>query len=148
MEIFKGAQTRYQIGYHVVWGVKYHKYLLTTPMKQFLATTIKDVCESYDYHFYTLGIAPNHVHLFVGAPPKVAPAKLVQVIKSITARELFLAFPVLKQSLWGGEMWKDGYYIGTVREGQTEAIITEYLKQQGEDTNAQKKYIKQLRLFR
>ena len=148
MEIYRGAQNRYQIGYHVVWGVKYHKSLLTNPRKKYLVDLIKNICKSYDYHFYTLGIAPNHVHLFIGAPPKVAPARVVQVIKSITARELFLAYPEIKNHLWGGEMWKDGYYIGTVGEGQTEAIITEYLKQQGEDGPMRERSLKQLRLFR
>lgn len=147
MEIYKGVQNRYQIGYHVVWGVKYHKHLLNKRMTEHLLVTIKDICASYDYHFYALGVGPNHVHLFVGAPPKVAPAKVVQVIKSITARDLFLTFPQLKRQLWGGEMWKDGYYIGTVGEGQTEAIIKNYLAQQGDSEAEQKTYFKQLRLM-
>ena len=149
MEIYKGAQTRYQIGYHVVWGVKYHKQLLNNTMKKFLAETIKEICTCYDFYFMCIGIAPNHIHLFAGAPPKIAPAKMVQVIKSISAREMFKNFPQIKKQLWGGEIWKDGYYVGTVGEGQTEAIITEYLKKQDQEECEieRAKYLKQLKLF-
>lgn len=146
MNIKSGAQTRYQIGYHMVWGVKYHKYLLNKPIKQFLAKTIKQICNAYDYDFYCLGIAPNHVHFFVGAPPKIAPAVIVNVVKSITAKEVFKYFPQVKNQLWGGEFWKNGYYVGTVGENQTEAIIIKYLEKQ-EEEEPEKTTLKQLRFF-
>jgi putative transposase len=144
MEIYKGAQTRYQIGYHMVWGVKYHKFIINNEMKSYLNITIKQICEAYDFHFICLGLAPNHVHLFAGAPPKIAPAKIVQTIKSITAREIFKTYPAVKKELWGGEFWKNGYYIGTVGEGQTEEIVKAYIKNQGHHTNQE---MKQLKLF-
>ncbi len=148
MDLYSGAQTRYQIGYHVVWGVKYHKFLLNEAMKIFLVAIVKEICKSYDYHFYCLGIGPNHVHLFVGAPPKVAPAVLVRVVKSLTGRQLFKQFPQLRKSLWGGEMWKDGYYVGTVGEGQTEEIVRRYISKQEEHHHAPNKpTLKQLKLF-
>ena len=146
MDICKGAQTRYQIGYHIVWGVKYHKHILNNEMKEFLAKLIKQICEYHDFTFYCIGIAPNHIHFFAGAPPKVAPARIVQVVKSITAREVFKKFPQIKKQLWGGEFWKNGYYIGTVGEGQTESIIRKYIAKQGNGKQKQED-IKQLKLF-
>ena len=127
MEICHGAQTTYQIGYHIVWGVKYHKHLLNNTMKTFLANLIKEICTAYDCHYICVGIAPNHARLFCGVPPKIAPAKIAQVVKSISARPLYKEFPQLRRQLWGGEVWKDGYYIGTIGEGQTETTITQYI---------------------
>lgn len=92
-----------------------------------------------------IGIAPNHVHLFAGAPPKIAPAKVVQTIKSISARTMFSQYPQLKKRLWGGELWKDGYYIGTIGETQTEARIRDYIiRQENKHTETN---LKQLKLF-
>lgn len=145
MDIKSGAQTRYQIGYHMVWGVKYHKHLLNKSIKKFLLETIKQICQAYDYDFYCLGLAPNHVHFFVGAPPKIAPAVVAQVVKSITAKAVFKQFPQVKKQLWGGEFWKDGYYVGSVGEFQTEAIIKQYLEKQ--DGEEEKTTMKQLKLF-
>ena len=129
----------------MVWGVKYHKYILNKAVKSFLVETIKQTCLSYEYEFYSLGLAPNHVHFFVGAPPKIAPAVIARVIKSISAREIFKRFPEIKKQLWGGELWKNGYYVGTVGEGQTEAIILKYLEQQEKENEIST--IKQLKMF-
>ena len=144
MKIRTGAQTKYQIGYHMVWGVKYHKYIINAEMRDYLVQLIREICTNYDYYFYSLGIAPNHVHFFVGAPPKIAPARIAQTVKSITAREMFKKFPDIKKQLWGGQFWKDGYYVGTIGEGQTEAIVLEYLKKQ---ENESRPNLKQLRFI-
>lgn len=144
MDIRTGAQTTYQIGYHVVWGVKYHKHLLNQTMRKFLLTTVKQICESYDFNFYCLGLTPNHVHLFIGAAPKIAPAKIAQTVKSISAKAMFKQFPKTRQQLWGGEFWKNGYYVGTIGEGQTEAIILKYLDKQSHEDKVN---LKQLKLF-
>ena len=147
MRIISGAQTRYQIGYHMVWGVKYHKHLLNKSMKEFLVDLIKKICISYDYHFYCIGIATNHVHFFVGAPPKIAPAKIAQTVKSITAKEMFKNYLQVKKQLWGGEFWKDGYYVGTIGEGQTEAGVTKYIERQEEKHSEIQSDMKQLKLL-
>lgn len=144
MELSHGAQTTYQIGYHMVWGVKYCRHVLNNTMKEFLVTKTKEVCEAYEYQYMCIGIAPNHVHLFAGAPPKVAPAQIAQRIKSITARELYRNFPQLKRQLYGGAIWKDGYYVGTVGEGQTEEKVRGYINKQGNHT---KNEMKQLKLY-
>ena len=146
MELLSGAQTRYQIGYHMVWGVKYHKHLLNAEMKEFLVAQIKRVCECYDFHFYCVGIAPNHVHFFAGAPPKVAPARIAQTTKPITAREMFRKYPQLRKALWGGALWKNGYCVGTISQGQTDAVVRKYIERQEKQTDS-KSHPKQLKLF-
>ena len=112
MKIKSGAQTRYQIGYHMVWGVKYHKHLLNKTIKKYLVETVKQVCIAYNYDYYCIGLAPNHVHLFVGASPKIAPAVVANVVKSITAKALFMKFR------------KSGSSCGAVNSGRM-AIMSE-----------------------
>jgi putative transposase len=41
----------------------------------------------------------------------------MQILKSISAREMFKRFPELRKQLWDGEFWSDGGYIGTVGDG-------------------------------
>jgi putative transposase len=55
----------------------------------------------------------------------------MQIIKSITAKQMFKAFPEIRKDLWGGEFWSDGGYIGTVGEGITAEIIRNYIENQG-----------------
>ena len=69
----------------------------------------------------------------------------MQIIKSITAKQMFKAFPEIKKELWGGKFWSDGGYINTVGEGITAEIIRDYIEQQG--TQEEKEGYKQLNLL-
>ena len=52
--------------------------------------------------------------MVVGNEPKYSPSKVMQIIKSITARQIFKQYPEIKKQLCGGELWSDGGYIGTI----------------------------------
>ncbi len=58
----------------------------------------------------------DHIHLLCGAHPKIAADRIVQIFKSIIAREIFKRKPAVKKELWGGEFWPDGYCADTVGE--------------------------------
>ena len=60
-----------------------------------------------------------------------SPTKIVTIIKSLTAREVFRINPEVKQKLWGGEFWTDGYYVNTVSKFGDEDTIAKYVKEQG-----------------
>jgi REP element-mobilizing transposase RayT len=78
----------------------------------------------------------------------MSPKSIVQVVKSITARELFRLHPEVKQQLWGGQFWTNGYYINTVGQYANEEIIQKYIHKQGDDKKVYKKFhSNQLRLF-
>jgi putative transposase len=80
--------------------------------------------------------------------PMMSPKSIVQVVKSITARELFRIHPEVKQQLRGGQFWTDGYYINTVEQYANEEIIQKYIHEQGGDKKVYKKlHSNQLRLF-
>jgi len=66
----------------------------------------------------------------------------MQVIKSITARQIFKAFPEIRKQLWGGEFWSDGGYIGTVGEGITVEIIKEIILKNRDKTKKNKAMLK------
>ena len=68
-------------------------------------------------HWYVLLAARvhdgDHMHLFVSAPPKVCVPEMVRVFKCVSAKMLFDEFPVLKDKLWGGHLWSEGYAVRT-----------------------------------
>ena len=69
--------------------------------------------------------------MVVGAEPKYSPSKIMQIIKSITARQIFKQDPEIKKQLWGCELWSDGGYIGTIGDGTTSDVIKNYVENQG-----------------
>lgn len=111
---------------------------------------LKDVCleieDRYEIHFLEIGTDKDHVHYLIQSVPIYSVKKIVQMIKSITAREVFKRCPEVKKQLWGGEFWTDGYFASTVGKHGDETKIATYVKNQGQE------YIKlyedkQLRLF-
>ena len=73
----------------------------------------------------------DHVHFLVQSVPMYSMTKLVTVIKSVTAREVFRLCPQVKKQLWGGEFWTDGYFASTVGKHGNGATIRSYVKEQG-----------------
>lgn len=76
-----------------------------------------------------------------------SPKRVVQLIKSITAREIFRRCPEVKKQLWGGEFWTDGYFVSTVGQHSTESIIKQYIQNQGRESEYEQLYEEQLNLF-
>ena len=69
-----------------------------------------------------------------------SPKKIVQIIKSITAGEIFKACPQVEQYLWRGRFWTDGYFVRRVGAHGNEQTTVKYVRQQGKlDENGQLK---------
>jgi putative transposase len=112
---------------------------------------LKDVCleiaKRYQIEFLEIGTDKNHVHFLVQSVPSYSPTKIITMIKSLTAREVFARVPSVKKQLWGGEFWSDGYYVGTVGQHATEAVIKQYVKNQGQEEEYVQLHVQQLKLF-
>ena len=123
----------YDLKYHFVWIPKYRKLILKGPVAQSLREIFYGIAARYGMEIDTLEVMPDHVHLFLSAPPKYSPSRVVQIIKSISARELFRCHPELRKQLWGGELWSDGYFVRSVGDEVTAAVIRRYIKLQHKD---------------
>ena len=75
----------------------------------------------------------DQVHFLIQSVPNDSPTKIVGVVKSITAKEVFSRCPEVKKKLWGGEFWSDGFYVATVGERGNEKVISNYVKKQGNE---------------
>ncbi len=122
----------YEIKYHMCFVVKYRKDIfLKVKLTDHMKIIMLEIEKRYYLAAETIGFDEDHVHILVQAAPRYSPSRVIQIIKSITARELFEKFPEIKKELWGGEFWSDGGYIGTVGEGSNAEIIRGYIKKQG-----------------
>jgi putative transposase len=54
-------------------------------------------------------------------------------LKVTPAKEVFRRCPQVKQKLWGGEFWSDGYFASTVGKHGDEGMIAKYVKNQGKE---------------
>jgi len=133
--------------YHIVCPAKYRSIVFSEEVDQVLKTVCLDIARRYELVFLEIGTDRDHVHFLVQSVPSYSPTKIVQIIKSLTAREVFARVPEVKKKLWGGEFWSDGYYISTVGQHGTETTITNYVKNQGRDNEYARLHLHQPRLF-
>ena len=98
-------------------------------------------------HFLEIGTDLDHVHFLVQSVPMKLAARIVQTIKSITARQVFQQIPEVKKQLWGGEFWSDGYFISTVGRHGSEEAIKKYVHEQGREKEYALIHKDQLKLF-
>ncbi len=133
--------------YHLVCPIKYRRSVLTDEVSKILQEICLGISSQYEIHFLEIGCDENYVHFLIQSVPLLSPKKIVNTVKSLTAREIFRLHPEVKQYLWGGKFWTSGYYINTVGQYANEEVIKKYLKNQGRVDEYRKIHKSQLKLF-
>jgi putative transposase len=119
--------------YHLVFPAKYRRAVFDREVDEVLKEVCVEIEERYQIKFIEIGTDRDHVHFLVQCVPSYSVTKLVTIIKSLSAREIFRRCPKVKKQLWGGEFWTDGYFASTVGKHGDENMIGEYVKQQGNE---------------
>ncbi len=121
MKTKKTRYAHYNINYHFVWIPKYRRKILVGPIAEELERLTRKVCGEREVEVLSLSIQPDHVHLFVSAPPRHAPSVLINTIKGYTSRYLRQKFPELSKQT-GPRLWTRTYYVGTAGTVSAETI--------------------------
>ena len=133
--------------YHFVCPAKYRRAVIDETVDRVLKEVCLDIAARYHVEFLEIGTDKDHVHFLVQSVPTYSPTKIITMIKSLTAREVFARVPSVKKQLWGGEFWTDGYYVSTVGQHTTEEVIRQYVKNQGHEKDYKQLHAQQLHLF-
>ena len=112
--------------YHIVCPAKYRKAVFTPEVESVLKVICDEIELRYEIIFLEIGADSDHVHFLVQSVPTYSPTKIVGMIKSLTARELFARVPKIKKLLWGGELWSSGFFISSVGKHGSEGAISRY----------------------
>jgi putative transposase len=131
--------------YHIVCPAKYRQKVFTEEVELLLKNICIEIEKRYEIHFVEIGSDEDHVHFLVQSVPVMSPSRIVQIIKSITAKRIFRQHPEVKKLLWGGKFWTSGFYLNTVGQYGNESIIEKYVKDHGK--NYKQIYRTQLKLF-
>ena len=130
--------------YHLVFPAKYRRQVLTRDVEETLKQVCIGISQRYEIVFLEIGSDKDHVHFLILSVPNISIARIVTVLKSITAREIYKTHPEIKKLLWGGNFWTSGYYVNTVGSHGTEEVIQNYVKEHGREYT---KIYSQLSLF-
>jgi REP element-mobilizing transposase RayT len=132
--------------YHVVFPVKYRLKIITKDIENLIKEVCRNIEICYEIQFIEIGLDLDHIHFLIQGIPDMNISKMITLIKSLTAKEIFKKYPeIKKQYLWGSNFWTSGYYINTVGQYGTRDVIQNYVKNQGDDykENYKQIYLKQ-----
>lgn len=134
MGIIHTSHARYDLWYHVAFSTKYRKHIFTDlKTKAEVENLFREIALQYDMKIDKIKVMSDHVHLSVSAPPRIAPSRAVQILKSVSTRLLFKQYKFLKKYYWGGEVWVQGYFVRSVGPGLTKEQINKYIEEQSEE---------------
>ncbi len=75
--------------YHVVTSAKYRRVVFTQDVDFVLVSACDKIEKPYDIRFLEIGTDDDHVHFLIQSVPTYSLTKLVTMIKSLIAREVF-----------------------------------------------------------
>lgn len=129
MAFFRSSHSVFECNYHLIWSTKYRKRVLTLAHeREFCEQILRRAASEYGMLIEEIEVDEDHVHLYIAIPPQRSVGSAVRVLKSVSARMMFKRFAYLKRKLWAGELWGDGYFVRTVGEGVTAAMVRRYIE--------------------
>ena len=130
-----------------MWIPKYRHKVFSEPYRKAMKTIIQKIGFDYDIDIVELEIPKDHIHMVVRSEPKASPSQIMQVVKSVSAREFFKIFPdIKKRYFWGGKLWTQSYYVETIGDA-TEDSIRNYVQNQLVELDKKEVHGNQLGLF-
>lgn len=107
------------INYHFVWTPKRRRKVLLGDVELRLKELSLDTAAKLGCSLLAIEVMPDHIHLFLGCPPNLAPDQIMFRIKGYSARVLRMEFPhLLKMS----SMWTRSYFVSTAGNVSSETI--------------------------
>ena len=137
MKFRKSAHAIYKTEYHLVWIPRYRRKVFVQGVKEYAENLLSHIPEpDPDIEVVKLNVHVDHVHMVVVIPPKYAVARVVQYIKSRSAKALKAKFPFLKKVYFSrGGIWSRGYCVSCI--GLNEKEILAYVEHQEKEDKGQ-----------
>lgn len=122
------AHTKWLCKYHIVFTPKYRRKIIFNQYREDLVGMFKRLCSYKGVEIIEGHMMPDHVHLLVSIPPKIAVSTFVGYLKGKSALMMFDKHANLKYKFGNRRFWAEGYYVSTV--GLNEETIKKYIAEQ------------------
>ena len=122
------SHTKWLCKYHIVFTPKYRRKIIFNQYRESLIEFFKRLCSYKGVEIIEGHMMPDHVHLLVSIPPKIAVSTFVGYLKGKSSLMIFERHANLKYKYGNRHFWCRGYYVSTV--GLNEATIKKYIEEQ------------------
>ncbi len=110
--IRKTRNCKYNINYHYTWIPKTRAKIMVNPFSKDIKQFLLEKCAEKKWDPLALQVMPDHIHFFLSAPPKWAPSKIIQELKSYSSRLLRRKYAIIRDMRSTPDFWASGYYVG------------------------------------
>ena len=126
------SHTRWDCKYHVVFIPKRRKKAIFGALRRHLGGIFRELAQHKEAQVVEGHLKPDHVHMCLSIPPKLAVANVVGYMKGKSAITIARKFGGRKRNFTGEVFWARGYFVSTV--GLDEEVVRAYIRhQQTED---------------
>ena len=122
------SHSKWNCKYHIVFAPKYRRKIFYGEKKVAIGKILRQLCEWKGVKIIEAEACPDHVHLFLEIPPKMAVSSFMGYLKGKSTTMLYEQFGELKYKYRNREFWCKGYYVDTV--GKNTKAIKEYIENQ------------------
>lgn len=122
------SHSKWLCKYHIVFTPKYRRKIIYNQYRADLIEIFKRLCSYKSVEIIEGHMMPDHVHLLVSIPPKIAVSTFVGYLKGKSALQMFDKHANLKYKFGNRHFLAEGYYVSTV--GLNEATIKKYIQEQ------------------
>ena len=124
------SHTTWNCKYHIVFAPKFRRKVFYKEKRRAIGMILRKLCEWKGVHIIEAEVCPDHIHMLVEIPPKIAVASFMGYLKGKSSLMLYEQFPELKFKYRNREFWCRGYYVDTA--GKNTKKTQEYIKRQYE----------------
>ena len=122
------AHTKWNCKYHIVFAPKYRRKVFYQEKREAVGKILRRLCEWKGVRIVEAEVCPDHIHMLVEIPPKIAVSSFMGYLKGKSSTMLYEQFGELKYKYRSREFWRKGYYVDTV--GRNKKVIAEYIRNQ------------------
>ena len=126
-DIHSLSHTKWNCKYHIVFAPKYRRKVFYKEKRAEIGKILRQLCEWKGVNILEAEVCPDHIHMLVEIPPKIAVSSFMGYLKGSNTM-LYEQFSELKYKYRNREFWCKGYYVDTV--GKNTARIAEYIQNQ------------------
>ena len=122
-------RSKAEIYLHFVWTTYQRLPFILEEIERDLFRCIQEEVQHLGCDVLALNGMPDHLHLLVKMPTRLAPAQLMQQVKGVSSR---FATEQLKQ---GGFCWQEGYGVFSIGRNQRKGVIAYIANQKQHHTD-------------
>ncbi len=122
------SHTRWNCKYHIVFIPKYRRKEIYGKLRQDIGQIIRQLCAYKDIEIIEAHAMPDHIHMLVRIPPKIAVSNFMGYLKGKSSLMIFERHANLKYKYGNRNFWAKGFFVSTL--GLDTKKVQEYIKDQ------------------